>query len=75
MIRCFVVDDQGRRRPAGAKYKPGELRKLVCGLVQSGSVRKAPCVHVGESFTLPQRNQEVATFPTLRQRFEQVGQF
>jgi hypothetical protein len=75
MIRCFKVDDQGRRRPAGAKYKPCELRKLVCCLVRSGAVKKVPCVHVGESFTLPRRNQEDATFPPLLQRFGQVPQF
>ena len=75
MIRCFKVDDQGRRRPAGAKYKPDELRKLVCELARSGAVKKAPCVHVGGSFTLPQHNQAVATFPLMRQRFEQVPQF
>ena len=75
MIRCFKVDDLGRRRPAGAKYKPEELRRLVCELARSGAVKKAPCVHIGASFALPQINQAVATFPLMRQRFEQVGQF
>ena len=38
MTTGYVIDEEGRRRPAGGTYSTAEMRALAGGLVRSGAV-------------------------------------